>query len=751
MVHIIRRPSFPLVLAALLAVLAASAAAARPADDARPELAVPIASGPVVVDGVLDEPAWAGAAHAADFREVAPTFGVAPAVRTEALVTYSETHLYVAFRAFDDPGALRATLRDRDDIAQEDFVGVALDPRGEADRAFMLYANPLGVQQDALYAGGEEDVSFDLVYESAGRVTEGGYEVEMAIPLRALRVPTDGRNWALTFLRGHPRDLRRIYSWAAVDLSAPCWTCQFGTARGIEGVGGGASLEVLPALVGSQAAAAAEGGGLDADRVGVQPSLSLRYGLSSNFAVSATLNPDFSQIESDAAQIDVNSSFALSLPERRPFFQEDAEVFATPMSVVYTRSINDPAAAAKATGRVGRTEFGVLSAIDERTPLLLPFADRSATVEAGRSASTVLRLRHGFGEASSLGATVTDRRLFEGGGGTLASADARLRLGGGFALSGQFALSHTQEADDAARSEGLDGLTFAGGRHTAALDGEAFSGLGATVALNRSSRDWVLDVAYEGYSPAFRAATGFVRQNDYHLLKGYYGYQFRPSSAVVERVFPLVAAYRTLDWGGTGWRTVIQPQLQFDLIGQTNVGMAYAHRYETFRGVEFDGIGYGVLQAQTQFSEVVGGSGYVHAGVDVARSLAVPVAGDYRAAGLDLTIKPTSRLQLQPSVRYAAMHDRQSGEPLFEGVVLRGQARMQFTRELAVRLVGQYDGFSERLSVEPLVSYKLNPFSVVYVGSSHGYAHDDALGAGLAPFAPTQRQLFFKVQYLFQR
>jgi hypothetical protein len=739
---------FPL---ALLAVLAASGAAARPPDPARPDLAVAPLASPVVVDGWLEEAAWAEAARASDFREVAPSFGAAPAVRTEALVTYSATHLYVAFRAFDDPGALRASLRDRDDIAQEDFVGVALDPRGEADRAYMVYANPLGVQQDALYADGEEDATFDLVYESAGRVTEAGYVVEMAIPFAALRVPADGRAWALTFLRGHPRDSRRVYSWAAVDFADPCWTCQFGTARGIEGIEAGTSLEVLPALVGSQSAAAVEGGGLDARAFGVQPSLSLRYGVSSNLSVSATLNPDFSQIESDAAQIDVNSSFALSLPERRPFFQEDAEVFATPMSVVYTRSINDPVAATKATGRVGRTEVAFLNAVDERTPVLLPFADRSATIEAGRSASTVLRARRGLGEASSLGATLADRRLFGGGGGTLASADARVQLGGAFALSGQVALSHTREADDAVRSERLGDRTFAGGRYTAALDGEAFTGLGATLTLNRSSRDWVLDATYEGYSPTFRAATGFVRQNDYHLLKGYYGYQFRPGSRLVERVFPLLAAYRTLDWGGRGWRTVVQPQLQLDLIGQTNVGLAYAHRHETFRGVPFEGIGYGVLQASTQFSDVVSGSGYVHAGVDVARSLEVPVAGDYRAAGLDLTLKPTARLQLQAAAHYAAMRDRASGATLFEGAVLRGQARMQFTRELAVRLVGQYDGFSERVSVEPLVSYKLNPFSVVYLGSTHGYAHDAGLGGGAGPLAPTQRQLFFKVQYLFQR
>ena len=737
-----------LLLATTLAAFTAGAQASTPG--ARPELAVAPAASPITVDGDLSDPAWAEAARATAFREVAPDLGAEPDVRTEALVTYSETHLYVAFRATDDPSTLRASLRDRDDIAEEDFVGVALDPYGDGARGYMLYANPLGVQQDALYAGGEEDPGFDLVFESAGQITDDGYVVEMAIPFRALRVPTDGRNWSLTFLRGHPRGSRRIYSWAPFDMSDPCWTCQFGTASGIEGVGGGASLEVLPALVGSQSAVAGDAG-LDAGAFQAQPSLSLRYGLPSGAAVSATLNPDFSQIESDAAQIDINSSFALSLPERRPFFQEDAEVFATPMSVVYTRSINDPAAAAKATGRAGRTEWAVLSAIDERTPVLLPFADRSATVEAGRSASTVFRARHGFGEASFAGATLTDRRLFDGGSGTLASADARVQLGGPYSLTGQVALSHTREATDAARSAPLGDRTFADGRYTAALDGEAFSGVGATLTLNRSSRDWVFDATYEGYSPTFRASTGFVRQNDYHLVKGYYGYQFRPATRLVERVFPLVAAYQTLDWGGTAWRTVVQPQLQFDLIGQTNVAMAYAHRYETFRGVEFDGIGYGVLQARTQFSNVVSGSGYVHAGVDVARGLEVPVAGDYRAAGLDLTFKPTSQLQLQAAADYAALFDRETEEAFFEGVVLRGQARMQFTRELAVRLVGQYDGFSDRVSVEPLLSYKLNPFSVVYLGSTHGYAPGAGVDGTVGPLAPTQRQLFFKVQYLFRR
>ncbi len=753
MVHTSRLPLTALPLALLAALLlVASAAHARPTPGAppRPELTVPSAESAIRIDGDLSDPAWADAAVATGFHEVAPDLGAAPAVRTEALVTYSETHLYVAFRAADDPATLRATLRDRDDIAEEDFVGVALDPQGDGARGYMVYANPLGVQQDALYAGGEEDPGFDLVFESAGQITDAGYVVEMAIPFRALRAPTDGRDWALTFLRARPRGSRQIYSWVPFDMSDPCWPCQFGTASGIESIGVGASLEVLPALVGSQSAVAAEGG-LDAGAFRAQPSLSLRYGLSSDVALSATLNPDFSQIESDAAQIDVNSSYALSLPERRPFFQEDAEMFATPMSVVYTRSINDPIAAAKATGRVGRTEVAFLNAIDERTPVLLPFDDRSATVEAGRSASTVLRARHGFGEASFAGATLTDRRLFDGGAGTLASADARVQLGGPYSLTGQVALSHTREATDAARSESLGDRTFADGRYTAALDGEAFSGVGATVTFNRSARDWVLDAAYEGYSPTFRASTGFVRQNDYHLVKGYYGYQFRPATRLVERVFPLVAAYQTLDWGGTAWRTVVQPQLQFDLIGQTNVGMAYAHRYETFRGVEFDGIGYGVLTASTRFSDVVSGSGYVHAGVDVVRSLEVPVAGDYCAAGLDLTLKPTSQLQLQAAANYAAMRDRESGEAFFEGVVLRGQARMQFTRELAVRLVGQYDGFSDRVSVEPLLSYKLNPFSVVYLGSTHGYAPAAGLDGTVGPLAPTQRQLFFKVQYLFRR
>ena len=649
----------------------------------------------------------------------------------------------------DEPSAIRASLRNRDEIFQDDWIGIIVDPYGDAAQAYEIFVNPLGIQGDLLMSGsGGEDVGFDLVFQSEGRVTEQGYQVEMAIPFSSLRFPDrDVQAWNLTFVRTRPRSSREQYSWSTVNRDDPCFMCQLGTMTGLEGVEPSTNLDILPALVGSQSGSLAGGPGssFDNSRVSAQPSLNVRYNFTPSVSAEATVNPDFSQVESDAARIDVNSTFALFFPERRPFFQEGSDLFDTWMNVVYTRSINNPIAATKLTGRAGRTSFAYLGAMDEDTPLLLPFKERSAIAEAGQSFSNILRARHTFGENSFVGATLTDRRLFSGGYGSLGSLDMKLQFLTNYRLEAQVALSESGEPTNLAVNPTNDDATFADGAYTAALDGETYRGSGVFMSVDRNARHWNFDLAYEGYSPTFRTANGFVTGNDYRRLRMWQGVTFYPAWGPLERIRPMIFARTEYDFGGTHQGRYGQAALWMRLKGQTNVFMSYGHERERFRGVMFEGMPQWRLNVNSQFSDVLSGGFFVGGGQSIYRA-ATPEKGRQLNVNAELTVKPFQRLAIQPEINYSELRDLETGDAFFSGYVARAKFSIQFTRALSLRLITQYNDFNESVDIEPLLKYQLNPFTKFFVGSTHDYNHFEQ------PYGLTQaqRQFFFKLQYLFR-
>lgn len=718
-----------------------------------PEVHLQRAEGAVSIDGSLKEDGWCGATRITGFTEIQPGEQEPPQARTEVLLTYDASNLYLGFVAYDDPGAVRASLRNRDEIFSDDWVGVILDPYGDAAQAYEIFANPLGIQGDLLMASGSgEDVGFDLVYESEGQITENGYQVEMAIPFSSLRFPEHPvHEWNITFLRNHPRETRHLYSWAATDRDDPCLLCQLGTIAGIKDVKPSTKLDILPVVVGSQAGSLADednpAAGLDNGRVRIEPGLNMRYNFSPSLSAEATVNPDFSQVESDADQIDVNSTFALSFPERRPFFQEGSELFDTWIDAVYTRSINDPIAATKLTGRMGRTSVAYLGALDENTPLLLPFEERSAIAEAGRSYSNILRARRTFGESSFVGATITDRRLLDGGHGSLASADMKWQFLTNYRLEAQVALSNTQEPSGLAVSEENDTLRFSRGAHTAALDGEQFGGNGMFLSFDRNARHWSFDLAYQAYSPTFRTANGFVTGNDYRRVRLWQGVTFYPEWGVVERIQPQMFAKTEYNFAGEKREDYAQAHVFSQLTGQTHVFMSYGIGRERFHGVMFEDLSEWNVEVGSRFSDPLSVGFFLGGGRSIYRS-DTPEPGRRRSFSAWATLKPLQRFVIEPSFRYSELRDLETGDAFFSGYILRSKLSFQFTRELSVRLVMQYNDFDEQFDLEPLVAYQINPFTVFYVGSTHNYgSFDDPNTSG---WIQRERQFFFKFQYLFR-
>lgn len=751
-----------LILIPLLVVpVAASAQTANRTADAgssfrpleTPELNVRRAPGPIEIDGELDDAGWADAARATGFSEEFPDSKAEPPVESEAWVTYDDEHLYVALVAYDDPATIRRSVVDRDDMWSDDYFGILLDTYGDATWAYFLFANPYGVQGDSRFAtaAGEDD-DFDLVYETEARITDRGYQIEMAIPFESLRFPNrPEQEWRATFWRTRPRDSRATYTWAAMDRDEECFLCQFGTLRGIRGVEPGGSFEVLPSLVASHASTLEDPEdpdlGLGEGDGDVDAALNLRYAHPSGITAEATVNPDFSQVESDVDQIDVNTTFALFFPEKRPFFIEGSDLYDTFFTVLYTRQINDPDGAVKSILRNGRTSVAYLGARDATTPILLPFQERSFVGSAGESVSNVVRARRTYGANSYVGGILTDRRFESGGGsGTNVGVDGVHRFLDKYRLEYQFVGSHTVEPDEAGATARLGDFTFDDGAHTGVFDGETFSGFGQYTSLERSAEHWNFDFDYWAASPTFRADNGFETSNDYRRFTMFHEYNVWPEdNPWLDRFTPDFRYVKRWSYDGVSKEQLIQPTLEFTFKSQTFVEVGYEWEDERFRDVDFDGMRRWFVYVNSDFSNRLTGGFFLQVGDEIARNLDTPAMGDEVFLETWTTIKPIDRLTIEPSIQYSTLDV--DGEEVFDGYIFRARTNLNFSRRLFLRLVTQWNDFSESFDVEPLLTYKINPFTLFFVGSTQSFRE---FGEPHDRFVETDRQFFAKFQYLFR-
>jgi len=737
-------------------LIIAATALAAPDDDwvatYHPQMDISRTTGEIEIDGLLNDAGWSGQAQARHFAEHNPGDQVQPPVATVAMLTYDDDYLYVAYICYDDPAKVRASFTERDRIWNDDYVITAIDTYADQSWAYEIACNPLGIQGDLLWsANGGEDMGYDMIFHSAGCITSNGWQIEMAIPWSSLRFPnSDEQVWRIDFWRNHPREVRGQYSWAAYDRDESCWPCQWGTVTGIRGVRPGKGIEIMPSQIFTQA------GGRDGDTdwnndpVMGEFSIGAKANLSSSFTIEGTYNPDFSQIEADAAQIDVNSTFALFFPERRPFFQEGSDMFRTYFNAVYTRSINNPIFATKVTGRPNGTSFALLTARDENTPFTLPFQENSAFALGGESTSNILRVRQSLGEGSQIGILATDRRIDGGGHNTVASIDGRIRLTQQLQVEFQAMGTDTEEPDDIDLTGDFDGATFDGGKHTRAFDGESFKGRAGYGSLEFNDRRWSFDVDYWEYSPTLRVDNGFQPNNDRRQVSG--------SSAYTQRYdnHPVINWWSPrFGWGRVwNWDSQRKDEWLWGGIGtsfnwaQAYVEISHMESNESFGGIQFNGIDSWDINGNLNPSDLLNGGFNLRTGHRIARGDLV--MGKEHGANVWMNFKPIDRFLFSTSWNWVESENAYTGESLFRGYILRSHWSLQLTRELSARLVIQYNDFSESWDADPLITYRINPFSTFYFGSTRDYAVIDPDSDGIESWRLIDRQYFMKLQYLFQ-
>jgi len=725
-----------------------------------PELEISRAAGDIDIDGLLDDAGWQGAAKADNFAEHNPGDQTEPEVPTEVLITYNDDNLYVAWICYDDPAEVRATFCERDRIFNDDFVILCIDPFGDATLAYEICANPYGIPGDLLYSSANgEDSSYDMIFESAGRINGEGWIVEMEIPFASMRFPQqDEQAWRVDFWRNRPRESRYQYSWAAYDRDENCWPCKWGHVNGITGVKPGKGFELLPSVVSHQAGSLPDDGDFENSDVLTEVGLGLTYDISSEFTAEATINPDFSQVESDAAQIDVNSTFALFYPERRPFFQEGSDLFNTYFNAVYTRSINDPIGAGKVTGRKGSSSIAFLSARDDHSVIILPFEENSSFVENGKSFSNIVRARHDLGNQSHVGLIGTDRRFEGGGSGSLFGLDSQVRFGQSLALRMHALATHTEEVNDRGLTSGfIEDLVDAGrdttfdeGQYTVALDGEQFWGHGLRGQLNYGASNWWADWSYQERSATFRADNGFEPQNNTRQTWVGSGYTFRfEDSKFLETIQPSFDSGRKWNFAGEQKDEWFNANFSVNLrAAQTSMHARYMRSNELFGNTQFDGIWLGHICLHSQPSEIVGFGGNFNIGDRIARYDLV--MGDEISYGGWIDLKPLDRLFIAVNFNYISSENKATGEELFSGYITRSRINFQVTRELSTRFVVQYNDFAQRWEFDPLITYRLNPLSIFYIGSTMDREDLNLADDGRQGWHLTHRQYFMKLQYLFQ-
>jgi len=371
-----------------------------------PTAVVPRLEEPIQIDGRLDEPAWSHAARLTGFWQYQPVDGRPAEEKTEILVWYSADAIHFGIIAGDrSPASIRATVADRDNIDNDDYVVLDLDTFHDRRRAFFFGVNPLGVQSDGVRSEGAGQASSlipgsvdknpDFTWESKGQITPQGYQVEIRIPFKSLRYPGSGpQNWGFNATRVVQRS-GYTDTWTDVRRANASFLGQEGALGGLQDMRHGVTVEAQPfATASAEGSRAAYGAPFVREELSPSAGANLRLGFSS-YALDATANPDFSQVESDAAQVTVNERFALFYPEKRPFFLEGIELFGTPQTLVYTRRIVDPKAGAKFTGKFGQLGVAHLTAVDETT--------------ADDAWFNITRLRRDLGSNSIAGVTFTNR------------------------------------------------------------------------------------------------------------------------------------------------------------------------------------------------------------------------------------------------------------------------------------------------------------------------------------------------------
>ena len=755
------------------------------------------------------------------FTQRNPHDGEAVSEPTDAYLGYDHKNLYVVFVCFDDPKKVRARMSVREDIYDDDQVEIILDTFHDRRRAYAFQTTPLGVQWDAIWTEasrdetqGHFDTSFDTVWDSRGKVTGRGFVVLMAIPFKSLRFPTGERQeWGIILYRGITRKSEDSF-WPHISLKVEGRLGQAAILYGLEGISPGRDIEMIPYGLarGFRALDTRDPTNPYFQNATVQgqPGVDAKFVIHDHFVLDLTANPDFSQVESEDPQITVNQRYAVYFPEKRPFFLENEDFFRTPIDLLFTRSIGDPSAGIRLTGKDGPYSVGLI-ATDDRSPgLAVPDYSPFSGI---RSYFTIARVSRDISRQSSVGILYTDWECpTTGEFNRIGGVDTRLKLTSNWTLDGQAVVSSSNlnlncEANIYPFSPGNRG------------NNNYYAGPAEKLNLHRDGLHFTYDGVYNDITAGFVTIPGFVNRTDIREAVQEADYRFRPKKGWVVDWGPSLQSRYDFDHTGLRLDTYYNPFFQVDGRGQTIfIFRPYDEIRERLRPEDFCYYGYSLFCPPTTFgnqdyhehqSGVLFQTQYLKKvtigvlyswgdGINIVAQPAASVAAStpysqpflarQDTAQAALTIRPMKPLKIEntylferlrtPNAAYLALQSQNpgAGRGIFNDHIIRSKWNWQFTPQLSMRVILQYNALlagtpvagspnvtspytylptSRQFNADFLITYLVHPGTAIYVGYN-----SDLQNLNVEPnvgvfntakgYINDSRQLFVKVSYMFR-
>jgi hypothetical protein len=725
----------------ILACLPTRAAGQRTGENVvlRPERTVQ----PPVIDGILDDQAWQGAPIVEEpFITNNPVYGKPVPEKTKVWLTYDPDNLYFAFYCYDDPGKVKATLSKRDSIMGEDWIDVDIDSMGNRQFTLENACNPLGVQCDLINsASGGESTDPDWVWYSAGRIVADGYIVEMRIPLKSIKFRS-GEN--VTMHMGFYRNQSHSgtnSSWPQIDQKLGYFNSLAPVV--FEKLNSQLRLEALPSVT---------YGGLW-DRLSpkkwspadgaAQFGVGIKYGITSSVNAELTVNPDFSQVESDQFQVLANQRYPIFYSEKRPFFMDINNQFnlagtngpANMATAVHTRNIVDPFWGAKLSGEVDKLSFGILAAGDEWPGQ--SFSDSPSSFPGQNANFFIGRMKYGLKGGDYFGLLYSGMEFGETFNRTIAG-DLQVRLAGGhnISINGIYSLSRNTNTPE----------------NTA---GNAF-----TILYNYGQKPLNMVFALEGYSRDFRMDSAFYLQNGITRFTGFIAPSFypRPENALkLTRVSPVLYGYYSHNRFSGLNDVYLQPGIRFYLPRNSYVELDFTYLREGWLGQSYD---QSLWEAYwgTVPSRRLNLHGSVGYGTALRYDSAAPFLGRKINFHIGAQYQPNDRISQVFEYTYQDFHRADDKEHVFDLNIVVSRTTYQFNKSLFVRALVQYDSYSKKVITDLLASFTLIPGTVLYLGYGSLFREQYWDGSdaawkrqpGMGNFYQTTQSLFIKASYLWR-
>jgi hypothetical protein len=692
---------------------------------------------PPIIDGVLDDPAWAKAASFSDFKTIKPDVGRPPSQETVVYAAYDQENLYFAFRCPDSEASrIKAAVSKRDDCFDGDWTAIALDTFNNRLGGYAFGVNPLGVQGDGtIDSNADFDPTYDMVFSSAGKLGAKGYTVEMAIPFKSLRFPNRERI-IMSFKAA--RNIHRN----SEEVDFPGYNPANGSALSqfqkieISGIKYRRAIELLPAVTASRGYSQ-QAGRLQSEGTQRDISLTGKVGITSDLTMDAAYNPDFSQVEADAGQVDVNLRYSLYYPEKRSFFLEGRDFFgesATPddtplQAMVHTRNIVDPLMGLKLTGKMGsRNILALLYAVDEYPGVE---AEREGNPDlAGRRAFfSVLRYARTLKQDGYIGAFYTGRD-FGPGYNRVVGSDARFRLGNLSTLEYHAFRSFSKDE----------------------IGGQTRQGDALGLSYRSYSRPLYVQAGMNYVSRGFRTDVGYLTRSGVLMVPTEIAYTHYPKSGIIQSISPVYWGRHALDIDSDLVESLNLFALRFYLPRQTEIRFDAFWGNEVFAQQRFNRSALG-FQGRSQLVKQLAVVFFFRHGKTIFYDSPSPYQGKSTRVNLGLVFQPTANINSQLDINFTDFYRNADGKKIYDYTILRNRTTFQFNRYLFVRGIVEYNSYWKRINLDFLASFTYIPGTVLYLGYGSVYEKVRWNEQGYVPqddYLLTRKSFFFKASYLWR-